>query len=66
MSVDNYGSKLTGEIVGTINLEKSNYFGAGKKFDVDLIISNGITYSQQVAFSIPVGFRNVRFDTIYY
>jgi hemolysin activation/secretion protein len=64
-SVSNYGSELTGEIVGTANFEKSNYFGAAEKFDVDVIISNGITRSVQGAFSIPTGFRNVKFDTRY-
>jgi len=29
-SVSNYGSELTGNVVGTINLEKSNYFRAGE------------------------------------
>lgn len=65
MSIDNYGSELTGDIVGTINFEKSNYLNAGEKFDIDIIVSDGITHSVQGTFAIPTGFSNVMFDTRY-
>jgi hemolysin activation/secretion protein len=65
ISIDNYGSELTGDYVGTLNFEKSNYFNAGEKFDVDVIVSDNTTHSVQGTFSIPTGFSNVMFDTRY-
>ena len=62
VAVDNYGSQVTGEIVGRVNLEKSNLLGVGEKFDLDATISEDRTWSVAGSVKLPVGFRNVMFD----
>ena len=62
VSVDNYGSEITGEVVGRVNLEKSNLLGVGEKFDLDATISEDRTWSVAGSVKLPVGFRNVMFD----
>lgn len=62
VSVDNYGSEVTGEIVARVNLEKSNLLGVGEKFNVDATVSEDRTWSVAGSVKLPVGFRNVMFD----
>ena len=53
---------MTGELVGRINLEKSNLLGVGEKFDVDATVTRDRTWSLAGSVKLPVGFRNVMFD----
>lgn len=62
VSVDNYGSELTGDIVGTINLEKTNLLRLGEKLDLDFTATDEGTYTIQGAVKVPIGFRNVMFE----
>ena len=62
VAVDNYGSEVTGEVVGRLNLEKSNLLGIGDKFDLDATFTEDRTWSVAGSVKLPVGFRNVMFD----
>lgn len=67
ISIDNYGSELTGEGIATVELKRSNLLHLGETF--------GLTYRQSIGegdlktwglnFKTPIGFRNVFFEANY-
>lgn len=66
---DNYGSQLTGEDVGALYLQKSNLFGFGETFGLDLRKSfNGDSTdleSINLSFTAPIGWRNLMLEVSY-
>lgn len=62
VTVDNQGAEVTGQYVGSINLEKSNYLKLGEKFDLDVLVTDEGTWSGLGSMRVPIGFRNVMFD----
>ncbi len=66
---DNYGSRLTGEDVGALYLQKSNLLGFGETFGVDLRKSfNGDSTdleSINLSFTMPIGWRNLMLEVDY-
>lgn len=67
VSVDNYGSELTGEYVGSLHLEKSNLLHAGEKLYFDARHSDEELYSVSAGADIPTGLGNtvLELDALY-
>lgn len=65
VSVDNYGSKLTGQGVATLHLEKGNLLHLGEVFGTTLRASDDDFYSGEVTAAIPTGFFNTIFEASY-
>ncbi|HEX9836822.1 MAG TPA: ShlB/FhaC/HecB family hemolysin secretion/activation protein [Alphaproteobacteria bacterium] len=65
VSADNYGSDVTGRYVFSANLQKSNFFNFGERFNADVFASEEGTYSVQGVVTIPTGLYNIMFDTRY-
>jgi hemolysin activation/secretion protein len=65
ISVDNYGSELTGEVVAAAHLEKSNLFKLGEKFTLDLQRSEEDLWSVAVGAATPIGIKNIKLETFY-
>lgn len=63
--VDNYGSKLTGEWVGTVNLKKSNLLKTGEVFGLTYRKSEDDLDTVDLNFSIPIGISNIRLELDY-
>ncbi|MEK7314060.1 MAG: ShlB/FhaC/HecB family hemolysin secretion/activation protein [Deltaproteobacteria bacterium] len=63
--VDNYGSKLTGEWVGTVNLKKSNLLKTGEVFGLTYRKSEDELDTIDLDFSIPIGISNIRLELDY-
>lgn len=60
--VDNYGSELTGEFVGTAQLQKSNLLGWGETFRFVGRKSDGDLWSVLFGATVPTGLRNIKMD----
>lgn len=60
VTVDNYGSELTGEYIATLNLEKSNLLHLGERYHAQLRASNDKLYSAQAGVETPIGVRNLK------
>ncbi|MBL0319074.1 MAG: ShlB/FhaC/HecB family hemolysin secretion/activation protein [Alphaproteobacteria bacterium] len=65
VTIDNYGSELTGDIVGTLHLEKSNLLKLGERFTADIRQSNEQLTSGKIGLETPIGIRNVILETSY-
>ena len=65
LSVDNYGSELTGEIVTTAHFEKSNLLNLGEKFSFDVQRSEEDLWSIAFGATTPIGIKNIRLETSY-
>ncbi|MFZ3071652.1 MAG: ShlB/FhaC/HecB family hemolysin secretion/activation protein [Thermodesulfobacteriota bacterium] len=63
--VDNYGSKLTGEWVGTLNLKKTNLLKTGETFGLTYRKSEDNLDTVDLDFSIPIGISNLRLELDY-
>lgn len=60
-TIDNYGSELTGELVGTLHLEHSNLLKLGERFTTDIRLSEDELWSVGIGAEIPTGIRNINF-----
>ncbi len=60
--IDNYGSKFTGEYVGSVHLEQSNTLGLGETVYVDGRISNDNLWFAGGGVRTPIGVRNVMLE----
>lgn len=58
ISIDNYGSELTGEVVNTLALEKTNFFGMGEKLDFNMRHSWNDLWSYAGAAEVPLPIYN--------
>lgn len=65
VSVNNYGSELTGKVVTGAHLEHSNLFKLGETLNVDAQISENNLWNAGVGLVTPIGFRNVNLETNY-
>lgn len=65
VSLDNYGSELTGVGVATLHVEKSNLLHLGETFGATVRASNADFYSGEVSAAIPTGLYNTIFETSY-
>lgn len=65
VSIDNYGSELTGDNVGSAHLEKGNLFGIGETFSLDLKKSDDQLWGYGIGTKTPIGFRNITLETYY-
>jgi hemolysin activation/secretion protein len=65
VSIDNYGSELTGRGVGTLHLEKSNLLHMGETFGATLRATNEDFYSGEATAVVPTGFYNTQFEASY-
>lgn len=65
VSIDNYGSKLTGDIVANAHLEHSNLFNLGEKLSLDLRRSEDDLWNVVVGAIAPIGIRNLKLETFY-
>jgi|GEM_PF-2090481 len=65
ISLDNYGSELTGDRVGSINLEKSNLFHLGESLNADFNVTDEGTWTAQGIAKLPIGIRNIKLDLRY-
>ncbi len=65
VSVDNYGSDLTGEIVAAAHLEKSNLFKFGEKLNLDVQRSEDDLWSVGGGAILPTGIKNLKLETSY-
>lgn len=63
VTLDTYGSELTGKRVATVHLEKSNFLGQGETISTDLRVSDGSLWSVMVSAVAPTGFSNVNLET---
>lgn len=64
-TLDNYGSKLTGRVVGTFDLNKSNLFGMGETIGLNLRKSNDNLETVVVDYKTPIAFRNFKLELNY-
>jgi hemolysin activation/secretion protein len=62
VTVDNYGSELTGRNVATAHFEKSNILHLGETFTADLRKSNNDLWSAELGGVIPIGYKNVKLE----
>ena len=65
ITVDNYGSDLTGRIVTSAYLEKSNFFNIGEKFNLSLQRSEEDLWGVAVGAVTPIGIKNIKLETSY-
>ncbi|PIR39512.1 MAG: hypothetical protein COV35_03080 [Alphaproteobacteria bacterium CG11_big_fil_rev_8_21_14_0_20_39_49] len=65
ISIDNYGSELTGEIVTSAHLEKSNLFNFGEKLNLDVQVSEDDLWSVGAGAVTPIGISNIKLETSY-
>lgn len=61
-SVDNYGSELTGEVINTLALQKTNFFGFGEKLDFNLRRSWEDLWSVAGGAEVPLPLYNTFFN----
>lgn len=64
-TLDNYGSELTGRIVGTLDLRKSNLLGLGESVRLYLRQSEEDLTTIMGEFKTPVGLRNLFLELSY-
>ena len=65
VSIDNYGSELTGEKVARVDLRKSNLLGYGETFGFSGRKSNEDFWSTQVNSTIPLPVSNLKLEADY-
>lgn len=63
--LDNYGSELTGNTVATLNLRKSNLFGMGESFGLNLRQSTDELTTVLADFNTPIAYSDLIFDVNY-
>lgn len=63
--VDNYGSDLTGNIVFTLDLKKSNLFKTGETVELFLRKSDDDLDTIFLGYRTPIGVRNIKLDLNY-
>ena len=61
-SIDNYGSKFTGQTVSRLTLQKSNWFGRGESFSLTGRKSNDEFWSIQGEGLFPLPIHNLQFE----
>jgi len=64
-TVDNYGSKFTGETVGRLTLQKSNLMGIGETLAVTGRKSEDDFWSVQTSAIVPLPLRNLKLEMDY-
>ncbi|BAN34265.1 hypothetical protein SCD_n00416 [Sulfuricella denitrificans skB26] len=64
-TLDNYGSKLTGEVVAALDLTKSNLFGMGETIGLNLRKSNDDLETLMVDYKTPIAWRNLKLELNY-
>ena len=65
VSVNNYGSKLTGEWLFNGNFQYGNVLGLGERYVLNVTGSNDSLFTIQGGIQTPIGLRNVILDTSY-
>jgi hemolysin activation/secretion protein len=65
VSVNNYGSKLTGQWLFNANLQYANLLGLGELYTLDVSHSNNSFFSIRPGFQTPTGLWNIWFDASY-
>ncbi len=65
VSVNNYGSKLTGEWLFNGNFQYGNLLGLGERYVLNVTGSNDSLFTIQGGIQTPIGLRNVILDTSY-
>ncbi len=65
ISVDNYGSRLTGENVARVDLRKSNLLGYGENFGFTGRISEDDFWSTQFNTTLPLPIGNLKLEADY-
>jgi hemolysin activation/secretion protein len=65
VSVNNYGSKLTGEWLFNGNFQYGNLLGLGERYVLNVTGSNDTLFTIQGGIQTPIGLRNVILDTSY-
>jgi len=63
VSIDNYGSPLTGEVVATAHFEKSNLLNLGETIYTDMRRSDGDLWSIAAGINTPIAVSNLRLET---
>ena len=64
-TVDNYGNDLTGNIVFTLDLKKSNLFRMGETMELFLRKSEADLNTLFVGYRTPIAVRNIKLDINY-
>lgn len=62
VAFDNYGSELTGDLVGSAYVEHSNLFKMGETFSLMARKSDGDLESVVLGFDSPIGVSNVKLE----
>ena len=62
VSVNNYGSKLTGQYLFNGNFQYANLLGLGELYTLDVSHSDGSFFSIRPGVEIPTGLWNIVFD----
>jgi hemolysin activation/secretion protein len=65
VSVNNYGSKLTGQWLFNGNFQYANLLGLGELYTLDFTHSNESLMTIRGGIQTPIGFRNLILDTSY-
>jgi hemolysin activation/secretion protein len=65
VSVNNYGSRLTGEWLFNGNFQYGNLLGLGERYVLNVTGSNDSLFTIQGGIQTPIGLRNVILDTSY-
>lgn len=65
VSVNNYGSKLTGEWLFNGNFQYGNLLGLGERYVLNVTGSNDSLFTIQGGIQTPIGLRNIILDTSY-
>lgn len=66
VSVNNYGSELTGKVVAGAHLEHGNLFKMGETVNLDLQKSEDNLWDVGAGLVTPIGFRNINLETNYF
>ncbi|HEX4573032.1 MAG TPA: ShlB/FhaC/HecB family hemolysin secretion/activation protein, partial [Dongiaceae bacterium] len=65
VSVNNYGSKLTGQWLFNGNFQYGNLLGLGERYVLNVTGSNDTLFTIQGGIQTPIGIRNIILDTSY-
>jgi hemolysin activation/secretion protein len=65
VSVNNYGSKLTGQWLFNGNFQYGNLLGLGERYVLNVTGSNDTLFTIQGGIQTPIGLRNIILDTSY-
>jgi len=65
VSVNNYGSKLTGQWLFNGNFQYGNLLGLGERYFLNVTGSNDSLFTIQGGIQTPIGLRNIILDTSY-